>query len=139
MIRLNSKSSAESLQEEFGRERAEVLASAGNSVAEAIEEMQTRSRIIADGFVKLGECREKIGRQHADQNALRRRHKLEREIDADISGYNNLREQALLRYYYLLVTREAMGLRNHQWVEDVYRIPDKIKPLNHEISISLAD
>lgn len=134
---MNRKSSAESLQEEFGREQAEVLASAGNSVAEAIEVMQTRSRLITDGLVKLCECREKSGRQHADQNALRRRHKLEREIDADISGYNNLREQALLRYYYLLVTREAMGLRNHQWVEDVYRIPDKIKSLNHETSYRL--
>jgi len=33
------------------------------------------------------------------------------------------RELAKLRFYYLIVTREALGLRRHQKVEEMYRIP----------------
>ena len=139
MISLNRKSSIESLQEEFGRERAEVLASAGNSVFAAIEALQTKSRVIAAGLDKLREFGRKGGRGQGDEDAKGRRLKLERELDINISEYNKLHERARLRYYYLLVTREAMGLRNHQWVEGVYRVPDRIKPLNHEASPSFTD
>jgi len=40
-----------------------------------------------------------------------------------------IKEYAQLRYYYLIVTREAMGFRRHKAVEDVYRIPPKRKYL----------
>jgi len=133
------KTSVESLQEEFGRERAEVLASAGNNVAEIIQEMQRKSQHIADKVVRLREFQGNCVNNCAGKNGLIIRKELEQEIDDDILLYDKLRNQALLRYYYLVVTREALGLRNHQWVKDIYRIPDIIKPLDYETSLSLSD
>ena len=51
------------------------------------------------------------------------------EINGEIRRYNRARAYAELRYYYLIVTREAMGIRRHKAVEEVYRIPPKKKYL----------
>jgi hypothetical protein len=51
------------------------------------------------------------------------------EINREISKYNGAREYALMRHYYLIVTREAMGIRRHHWVEQHYRIPPRRKHL----------
>ena len=139
MIGLNRKSSAEALQEEFSRERVDVLASAGNSVLTAIEAMVAKSRLITARRLAVSELPVKPGRKPADEGARRRRIRAETELDNAIAEYNDLREQARLRYYYLLVTREAMGLRDHRWIEALYRVPDKIKPLNHETSPASAE
>lgn len=40
--------------------------------------------------------------------------------------YRTLRGQAELYYWYLIVQREAIGIRNHAPVIQLYRIPDKI-------------
>jgi len=55
---------------------------------------------------------------------LSRRLRLE-EINVKISRYNNLREDAKLRYHYLIITREALGMRRHHWVEEIYKIPPR--------------
>jgi hypothetical protein len=34
-----------------------------------------------------------------------------------------------MRHYYLIVTREAMGMRRHHWVEQHYRVPPPKKHL----------
>ena len=51
------------------------------------------------------------------------------DINIEIERYNDAREYAKLRYFYLIVTREAMGFRRHTWVDEIYRIPPKKKPL----------
>ena len=61
----------------------------------------------------------------ADHPLFRRRQRTIREINEEIDTYNQLREHAQLRYYYLIVIREAMGLRRHDRVEEIYVIPDK--------------
>jgi len=40
--------------------------------------------------------------------------------------YRHLHDQARLYYWYLIVQREAIGIRNHDSVLRHYRIPDKI-------------
>jgi hypothetical protein len=52
-----------------------------------------------------------------------------KEINGEINKYNHAREYAKLRYYYLIVTREAMGMRRHHWVEEIYTIPPRKKYL----------
>lgn len=51
------------------------------------------------------------------------------EINREISKFNGAREYALMRHYYLIVTREAMGMRRHHWVDQHYRVPPRKKHL----------
>ena len=45
------------------------------------------------------------------------------ELNGKIGLYNRQREQVRTRYYYLIVTREALGIIHHQRLEEIYRIP----------------
>ncbi len=51
------------------------------------------------------------------------------EINIDIEQFNVIVEKARLKYYYLIVTREAMGLRRHKMVQEMYVIPEKMKKI----------
>jgi len=115
-------------QEDIFRERAQVLARTGESVHLALEILRTIERGIdyRMGLLKTVCDRER----HPDvmEGSLRpsqNREKLLNEINSEILKYNKAREHAKLRYYYLIVTREAMGLRRHKTVEDIYTIPPK--------------
>jgi len=43
-----------------------------------------------------------------------------------VKQYRELHDQAQLFYWYLMVQREAIGIRNHDMLIQLYRIPDKI-------------
>ena len=45
------------------------------------------------------------------------------ELNGKIGLFNRQREQVRTRYYYLIVTREALGIIHHQRLEEIYRIP----------------
>lgn len=47
------------------------------------------------------------------------------EINLSIDEFNAVCEKAQLQYYYLIVTREALGLRRHEMIQEIYRIPEK--------------
>jgi hypothetical protein len=47
------------------------------------------------------------------------------EINLSIEQFNAIRQKAQLQYYYLIVTREALGLRRHEMIQEIYRIPAK--------------
>lgn len=106
----NLKTETEILQE-----RAEVLGRAGEalssalSVLNAIEERIT----VLTRTLTAGESAEETYRA----------------INREIKQFNRAREHAKVRYYYLIVTREAMGFRRHSTVEEAYRIPPRKKPL----------
>ena len=104
------KSAWERTQEEILKERAEVLGRAGEALAAAISETERIDRRIAESIRTAG--------ANPALDALA-------EINGEIRRYNLAREYAQLRYYYLIVTREAMGFRRHKTVEEVYRIPPK--------------
>jgi hypothetical protein len=42
------------------------------------------------------------------------------------SHYRRLYQQANLYYWYLIVQREAIGIRNHESLIQYYRIPEKL-------------
>lgn len=120
------KSPDEILQEEFLRERAEVLGRAGTRVQESLNALRRIGEEIAavEGrYEELAPVQAVSAAGCGESQAQRAR--LRREIDAQIHRYNRVREEAKLRYYYLIVTREALGLRRHHWVEAAYRIPPK--------------
>jgi hypothetical protein len=115
-------------QEEILRERALVLARAGDSVQRALEKLRAIEKVIRDKEQLLNEVIESGTNgnttNHDDVPHVSSE-KLVSEINKNIFAYNKMREYAKLRYYYLIVTREAMGFRRHKMVEEIYRIPSK--------------
>ncbi len=108
------KSAWEKTQEELLRERAEILGRAGEALAAALSDLEKIDRSISESLRAAGE--------HPDPEILT-------EINGEIRRYNRAREYAELRFYYLIVTREAMGFRRHRMVEEAYKIPPKKKYL----------
>jgi hypothetical protein len=108
------KSAWEKTQEELLKERAEILGRAGEALSAALSDLEKIERSISASLREAGE--------HPDSKSLT-------EINGEIRHYNRAHEYAQLRLYYLLVTREAMGIRRHKTVEEIYKIPPKKKYL----------
>ncbi|MDD5234015.1 MAG: hypothetical protein PHG91_11535 [Syntrophales bacterium] len=102
----------EKTEAELVKERAEVLGRAGEALSKAL--------MILRGIEES--IQSKLATGTGDDDSLR-------ELNAEISNYNHARENAKMRYYYLIVTREAMGFRRHPFVEEFYKIPPKKRAL----------
>jgi hypothetical protein len=125
-----NKSPEDLLQEEFLQERAAVLGRAGDSVSRALEKLRGIENSLEERLNRFKEFEQLIsqdGKSVRNLGGLRRQMMI--EINREISKYNGAREYALMRHYYLIVTREAMGIRRHHWVEQHYRIPPRKKHL----------
>ncbi|HOF04483.1 MAG TPA: hypothetical protein PK175_07230 [Syntrophales bacterium] len=120
------------LREEFLKERAVVLGRTGESVAKAIVKLRHLDQIIEKRHEEMRNL-EQAWEDAADRQELRMaKAKAIHDINRKIAQYNRLWDHAQLRYYYLIVTREAMGLRSHHRVEEIYRIPPRKKQLSGE-------
>jgi len=117
------------LREEMIRERAEVLCRAGETLCSAIEKMNVIEKVIEEQLKGFHAIIEKSRGNYVDREIVSLQQKIVREINGEIGKFNHAREYAKLRYYYLIVTREAMGLRRHHWVEETYKIPKRKKYL----------
>ena len=117
------------LREEMIRERAEVLCRAGETLCSAIEKMNVIEKVIEEQLKGFLAIIEKSRENYVDREIVSLQQKIVREINGEIGKFNHAREYAKLRYYYLIVTREAMGLRRHHWVEETYKIPKRKKYL----------
>ena len=114
--------------EELLREKAAVLTRAGWAVEEVLEKMK---RI--EGEIEIKSSLMKSMDHETDRAVLSRRKKIFcEEINCKIDEYNTIREKAELQYYYLIVTREALGLRRHHMVQKIYHVPDKKKKIQVE-------
>jgi hypothetical protein len=130
MLKVDRKKDTENiLQEEMLQERAAVLGRAGEKLSAAIEKLRSIDRIIEERLQHLSALVEKGEDKHHHDELVSVRKKMVKEINGEISTYNHSREYAKLRYYYLIVTREAMGMRRHHWVEEIYKIPPRKKYL----------
>ena len=87
----------QSLLKELQEERAAALARISRRLERLINQLQTTREQIAHG---------------TDED--RERH---------VTAYRELREQAVKYRWYLEVQREAIGLRQHQHIDEFYRIP----------------
>lgn len=114
------QSPEEIIKQEIMRERAEALARAGNSVDEALRRLTSLKHHIES-------LKSELAATSPEQDDTRRH--LIKRINDSIRHYNELHKHANLRYYYLIVTREALGLRHHQRVAEIYSIPPRMKPL----------
>lgn len=110
------KTTQDILQEEMVRERVTVLARAGERLTEALEKLRQMDSDIAESMAlwRLDQGNDGGSRQH-----------LLGEINGKIRAYNLQRDHVKTRYYYLIVTREALGITHHQRLEEIYRVPPK--------------
>lgn len=110
------------LQEEMLRERAAVLARAGEHLADALKKLD---KIDSEIAAEMAALQRVTGHDESDAPAGDGddQRRLIRELNAKIGLYNRQREQVRTRYYYLIVTREALGIIHHQRLEEIYRIP----------------
>jgi len=123
-----NKSPEEVLQEEFLQEKAAVLGRAGNRLLKVLEELRGIESCLDERLSQLAAIERSIMQNCADSHGLEKfQCQMRGEINLEINRYNGVREDALIRYYYLIVTREAMGLRRHHWVERLYPVPPRKK------------
>ena len=121
---LNKKDSHhDNLCDEIFRERAAVLSRAGNAVSDVLDllnrlknEIESKKHLLdilsfGDDLIGIS-CNKKV---------------LCAEINENIEKFNAACKIAQLKYYYFIVTREAMGLRRHDRVREIYKIPDEKK------------
>ena len=111
----------DNLLEELLREKAAVLSRAGMAVEEALEQL---TRIDQEIEAKLSLLNTFIWNKHTSE-MLQKKQMVCEEINLSVDQFNSIRKKAELQYYYLIVTREALGLRRHEMIQDIYRIPDK--------------
>ncbi len=124
------KTTQDILQEEVLRERAAILARAGELLEEAFAKLRKIEREIEEetslpGLGDEGGSQAFARSASAGDERLRRI----RGINDRIRAYNRQREHVRTRLYYLIVTREAMGLIHHQRHEEIYRIPPRKRVL----------
>ncbi len=118
-----ARSPEEILQEEFWRERAAVLGRAGEGVVRALDRLRAIERVIGHRLDALLRLEGEGDAPPASAEAAGIRKRMICEINGEIDRFNAARETAKEKYYWLIVTREAMGMRRHSWVEAAYRIP----------------
>jgi hypothetical protein len=113
----------EVLIEEFLREKAAVLARAGFAVEDAIKQLLSIEREIEEKKSLLNLSGPN------DRSSIKSRNKqlICEEINRIIDKFNFFHKKAETQYYYLIVTREALGLRRHEMIQKMYLIPDKKK------------
>lgn len=113
----------EVLIEEFLREKAAVLARAGFAVEDAIKQLMKIEKEIEEKKSLLNFS------GFGDTNLInaRDRQLICDEINIIIEKFNSFHKKAETQYYYLIVTREALGLRRHEMIQKMYRIPDRKK------------
>jgi hypothetical protein len=113
----------DNLIEELLREKAAVLSRAGMAVDEAIEKLIIMEREIEKKRSLLNFL---DGDNHSSE-VSRYKRSICKEINISIDKFNTFHQKAQTQYYYLIVTREALGLRRHEMIQKIYRIPDKKK------------
>jgi vacuolar-type H+-ATPase subunit I/STV1 len=113
------------LCDELLRERATVLSRAGFAVDDAIDQLRKMEQDIQEKIKHLQSSLQ----DKSDREQIRLQHLIAEEVNGVIDQFNSLREVAQLKFYYLIVTREALGLRRHEAVREIYQIPGKKKKM----------
>ena len=113
----------DNILEELRREKAAVLTRASWAVEDVLEKMIRIEGQIESKFSFLAS---RYGQDNSCAS-LKQRRMIFEEINSHVEEYNRIRQKAELQFYYLIVTREALGLRRHEMVQKMYRIPEKKK------------
>ncbi|HBJ75976.1 MAG TPA: hypothetical protein DDY86_10940 [Syntrophaceae bacterium] len=115
----------ETLCEDLLRERAAVLARAGFAVEDALEKLVKIDRQLEE---KLRDWRLRQD-DPAGKEDLQKPQSVIDDVNEIIDQFNVACQKAEIQYYYLIVTREALGLRRHETVQKLYQVPPKKKKM----------
>lgn len=115
----------ETLCEDLLRERAAVLARAGFAVEDALEKLVKIDRQLEE---KLRDWRLRQD-DPAGKEDLQKPQSVIDDVNEIIDQFNAACQKAEIQYYYLIVTREALGLRRHETVQKLYQVPPKKKKM----------
>ena len=96
----STRAQHQSLLKELQEERAAALARISRRLERLLNQLQA--------------ARERIARERDEDRAR------------DIAAYRELHREAVKYRWYLEVQREAIGLRQHQHLDEFYRIPPEI-------------
>lgn len=124
-VSMRKQNQQDSLCEELLRERAAVLSRAGFAVEDALEKLVKIDQQIKEKVQYLL-SRQKKGTGREDLQELQ---SISEKINVNIDQFNTACQKAEIQYYYLIVTREALGLRRHEMVCQLYQIPPKKKKI----------
>ncbi len=101
-----------------------VLVRAGENLADAWDKLEKIGREIEVNMTSRSR-EDRGGGSAASDEAYKDRQRLMCTLNEKIRAYNDQRERVRTCYYYLIVTREALGLIHHQRLEEIYRMPPK--------------
>lgn len=104
-----AKETLQKIEAEIKKEKAEALGRSGDRLGDALKALAALGEEI-DAKIKSARTLTFTIRQ---------------EINRDIEFFNQKREEVLKFRYYLIVHREALGLRKHTDVDRVFPIPQK--------------
>jgi hypothetical protein len=123
LLRSKKEEHYNSVCDELLRERAAVLSRAGYALEDAIAELEKIDKEIQRKCQELkSSSPDWIDDSYKYQIIIE-------EINSSIDEFNTACNQAHLKYYYLIVTREALGLRCHNMIQETYLIPAKKKKI----------
>jgi hypothetical protein len=122
-VQSRKEESHDLLCEEFLKERAAVLGRAGVAVEDALAELIKLDQEIQAKNEQL----QALKLQEQRLADPKEQQVLIEDINAGIDQFNTVLEKAKLKYYYFIVTREALGLRRHDRIREMYVIPAKKK------------
>ncbi len=106
----------ESLEAQILQEMAEALGNSGERVEKALARLEK-------SLSRIRELMESLTGESKAVGAIDKRASLEQEVKL----YNRLRHEALEQYRWLIIHREALGIRNHAQVAEQYPIPPPIE------------
>lgn len=122
------KTTQDALQEEILRERLSVLVRAGESLADAWDRLEkVKGEIEAE--TKVRGCMDGAGGPALTDPGDQEGRGGISGLNGKILEYNGQIERVRTLFYYLIVTREALGLVHHQRLEEMYRLPPKMRLL----------
>lgn len=104
----------ERIEAEIQRERAEALGRAGERLEQVLTELAELRGTIRALCQKLAD-------------APPARNSLVQNVRILVQEHNGLRDKAVTYHRYLIIQREAVGLRDHRDVDRLYRIPDPLE------------
>ena len=113
---------------EMLREKAAVLTRGGVAVEQIIEQLKMLETEINEKISLMN----MLPGQDGDNVLTASKRSFCEAVNQSIETFNIMRKKAETQYYYLIVTREALGLRRHEAVQNMYRIPEKKKKIESD-------
>ncbi len=104
------------LDAEILQEMAEALGNSGERVQRALARLQ-------ESLSRINQIRESLEREPKSMGSPT----LEAMLEKEVGLYNSLRQEALEQFRWLIIHREALGIRNHAQVAEQYPIPPPMK------------